>query len=103
MSNRTLEIFFQIMAVILIGVAAFFLWQGNYDGVFVSAVLGCVSFFLSFRFRVKERLDVREAERLERELARENYKGDLFEGEESEFEIEDLELDNQKEKVPVEK
>ena len=57
-----MERFFQILAVILIGVAAFFLWRGNTDGVFISAVLGAVSFFLSVRFQVKERLEKRENE-----------------------------------------
>jgi hypothetical protein len=57
-----MERFFQIMAVILIGVAAFFLWKGNNDALFVSAVLGAVSFFLSFRFQVRQRLDQREKE-----------------------------------------
>jgi uncharacterized membrane protein len=57
-----MERFFQILAVILIGVAAFFLWRGNTDAVFISAVLGAVSFFLSVRFQVKERLKKREIE-----------------------------------------
>ena len=52
--------FFQIAAVILIGVAAFFLYRGNSDGAFIAAVLGAVSFFLSVRFQVKERLKQRE-------------------------------------------
>ena len=51
---------FQIVAAILAGIAAYFLWAGNKDGAFVSAVLGCVSFFLSVRFQVKERNKVRE-------------------------------------------
>lgn len=55
-----MERFFQITAVILIGVAAYFLWSGNKDGVFISAVLGAVAFFLSIRFQVKERLKQRE-------------------------------------------
>jgi len=55
-----MERFFQILAVILIGVAAFFLYQGKTDGVFIAAVLGAVSFFLSVRFQVKERLKLRE-------------------------------------------
>ena len=58
-----MERIFQILAVILAGVAAYFLWTGNNDGAFVSAVLGCVSFFLSIRFQVKERNRVRELER----------------------------------------
>jgi hypothetical protein len=55
-----MERFFQIAAVILIGVAAYFLWKGNTDGVFIAAVLGAVSFFLSVRFQVKGRLKQRE-------------------------------------------
>jgi hypothetical protein len=53
---------FQIVAVILAGIAGYFLWMKNNDGAFVSAVLGCVSFFLSIRFQVKERNRIREAE-----------------------------------------
>ncbi len=57
-----LELLFKILAVIFIGIAAFFLWQGNKDGTFVAAVAGCVCFFLSVRFQVKERLNRRDAE-----------------------------------------
>ena len=57
-----MERLFQIAAVILIGVAAYFLWKGNSEGVFISAVLGAVAFFLSFRFQVKERLKQKETE-----------------------------------------
>ena len=53
---------FQIVAVILAGIAAYFLWTQNNDGAFVSAVLGCVAFFLSVRFQVKERNRIRETE-----------------------------------------
>ena len=60
-----LERIFQITAVILIGVAAFFLWNGNKDGVFIAAVLGAVSFFLSIRFQVKERLKQKEDKSVE--------------------------------------
>ena len=72
-----LEIVFQILAVILIGVAAIFLWLGNWDGVFVAAVLGSVSFFVSYRFQVKERMDKRaaEAEAKEAELESESEDG----------------------------
>lgn len=55
-----LELIFQILAVILIGVAAFFLWQGNRDRTFVAAVVGAVCFFLSIRFQVVERNKKRE-------------------------------------------
>lgn len=54
---------FQIVAVILAGSAAYFLWVGNKDGAFVSAVAGCVAFFLSIRFQVKARNAEREANR----------------------------------------
>ncbi len=57
-----MERFFQITAVILIGVAAYFLWNGNTDGAFIAAVLGAVAFFLSVRFQVKERLKRKEAD-----------------------------------------
>ena len=54
---------FQILAVVLAGAAAYFLWTGNKDYTFISVVLGCLSFFLSIRFQVKERNRIREAER----------------------------------------
>ena len=54
---------FQTVAVILAGIAAYFLWAGNKDGAFVSAVLGCVAFFLSVRSQVKERNRQRQTER----------------------------------------
>ncbi len=60
-----MERLFQILAVILIGVAAFFWWKGDNDGLFVAAVVGAVCFFLSIRFQVKERLKSREAEKQE--------------------------------------
>ena len=66
-----MERIFQILAVILAGVAAYFLWRGNGDGAFVSAVLGAVSFFLSVRFQVKERNRLREIERAKEEMIRE--------------------------------
>ena len=63
-----MERFFQIMAVILIGVAAFFLWKGNNDAMFISTVGGAVCFFLSIRFQVKERLEQREREKQKTEM-----------------------------------
>lgn len=62
-----MERLFQILAVILAGVAAFFLWQSKTDAMFVSAVFGAVCFFLSYRFQVQERLNQREQERQETE------------------------------------
>ena len=53
---------FQIAAVTLAGLAGYFFWIGNRDYAFVSVVLGCVAFFLSVRFQVKERNRIRAAE-----------------------------------------
>lgn len=57
-----MERIFQAVALILAAAAGYFLWAGNNDGAFVSAVLGCVSFFLSVRQQVKQRNDARDAE-----------------------------------------
>lgn len=65
-----MERVFQILAVGLALAAAYFMWTGNKDAAFISAVLGCVAFFLSIRFQVKARNSVREAER-ERDAATE--------------------------------
>jgi uncharacterized membrane protein YdjX (TVP38/TMEM64 family) len=67
-----MERIFQIAAVILIGVAAFFLWKGNNDWMFISAVVGAVCFFLSVRFQVKERMRQREKETQEFETTDEH-------------------------------
>jgi len=72
-----MERFFQITAVILAGVAAYFLWQGNADRAFVTAVFGAVSFFLSVRVAVKKRLTEREIER-EEEWRRQQFKEENF-------------------------
>ena len=69
-----MERVFQITAVILIGVAAYFLWRGDTDGTFVSAVFGAVAFLLSIRFQAKERLKQREIDemRVEEDATRGN-------------------------------
>jgi hypothetical protein len=54
---------FQIIAVGLIGLAAYFFWTGSTDAAFASAVLGCVSFFLSVRVQMKERNRILEEHR----------------------------------------
>ena len=58
-----MELVFRIVAVILIGIAACFFWRGNNDGAFISAVLGASAFFLSIRFRIKERLEEEKEKR----------------------------------------
>lgn len=77
-----MEIVFKILAVILGGVAAYFLWQGNADRAFAAAVFGAVSFFLSVRVEVKKRNTIREAERLREEEEKERRDAEEFEDEE---------------------
>jgi hypothetical protein len=66
-----MERLFQILAVILAGVAAYFFWQGNTEISFISGVFAAVSFFLSVRFQVRERMRQRVAEE-EAEIEEEN-------------------------------
>lgn len=73
-----MERVFQISAVILAGIAAFFLWRGNKDGAFVAAVLGAVSFFLSIRFQVKNRMKIREKKENWREGELEDFDSPLL-------------------------
>lgn len=54
------EHIFQLAAVIFGGITAYFIWDGNSDGVFVSAVLAAAAFFLSLRFQIKARNVLRE-------------------------------------------
>jgi hypothetical protein len=103
MSNKSIETFFQILAAVLMGVAAFFLWRENYEGVFVSGVLSSVSYFLSYRFQVKERLDIREAERLERENEEMNMNRNILKENTSLFDIEESDFEKGREKVLNEK
>ena len=58
-----IETVFQILAVVLAGAAAYFLYAGNRDGAFIAAVVGCCSFLLSLRFQAKARNKIRDAER----------------------------------------
>ena len=58
---------FQLLAVAFAGIAAFFYWRGNFDAMFVTAVIGAAAFFLSIRMQVKTRLDERRAKESEAE------------------------------------
>ena len=55
-------ILFQILAVILGGIAAFFLWKGDTEVVFVSGVLCACAYLMSLRFRIKARIRRRAEE-----------------------------------------
>ena len=61
-----MERLFQILAVILAGIAAYFLWRGNIENAFLTAIFGAVAFFLSVRFQVHERMKQRQEEREKR-------------------------------------
>jgi len=54
---------FQILAAILVCIAAYFLWMENKDGVLVATALAACSFFMSIRFQAKERLTRSATER----------------------------------------
>jgi hypothetical protein len=81
-----MERLFQILAVILGGVAAYFLWQGNADYTFAAVVFAAVSFFLSLRFQIKDRLSRHEAERRAEEEKWSAKDGEFEEIEEDELE-----------------
>jgi hypothetical protein len=55
------ERIFQVMAVALAGVAAWFLWNGDTDWLFAAAVLASCCFFISIRFQIKDRMQTRQA------------------------------------------
>jgi uncharacterized membrane protein YedE/YeeE len=57
---NNLELVFKILAIVLIGIAAFFLWLGNMDAVFFVAVIGAVCFFLSVRFQIVKKKDTND-------------------------------------------
>ncbi len=87
-----MELTFKILAVILGGVAAYFLWQGfPADYIFAAAVFAAVSFFISMRFQIKERLKGYEAERLEEEEKRRREEEEF----EEEFEEDEPEVDSE--------
>ncbi len=56
-----MEHIFQIVAVIFVVVAAYFLWSdSDKDYVFVASVFAIAAGFLSYRFRLKTRINKRE-------------------------------------------
>ncbi|QQS42695.1 MAG: hypothetical protein IPM63_07120 [Acidobacteriota bacterium] len=59
-----MENVFKAAVVVFVAAAAAFFFIGNIDGVFVSIVFACLSFFLIVRFQVKGRLAEREKELL---------------------------------------
>ena len=53
---------FQIIAAVLVGSAAFFLWQDNSDWALAAFAVGVCSYFLGMRFQIKKRLAERDTE-----------------------------------------
>ncbi len=51
---------FRIFIGVFLAIAGYFYWDQNRDGVFISAVLAAVCFFLSIRFKIKEKLSQEE-------------------------------------------
>lgn len=51
-----------MIAVVLAGIAAFFLHYGNKDAAFITIVFGCVSFFFSIRAQSKLRVEKENSE-----------------------------------------
>ena len=63
-----MERFLRILAVVLLGFAAFFMWRGDSDWLFACVVLSICAFFLSMRFKIKGRMRDREATNTPAEL-----------------------------------
>jgi hypothetical protein len=59
---------FQLLAVVLAGIAAYFLWTSQAEAAFVTVVLGVVSFFFGVRVDLKERNRIHKAEREANEI-----------------------------------
>ena len=58
---------FQLLAVVLAGAAAYFLWTSQPEAAFVTVVLGVVSFLFGVRTDMKEQNRIHKAEREEAE------------------------------------
>jgi hypothetical protein len=51
-----------ILAAVLVIIAAAFLWRNNMSAAFVTATLGAVAWFLSYRSQIRARLAATEAD-----------------------------------------
>jgi len=52
-----MEASLKIAALLFAGIAVYFWWAGNQDGIFVALVLAACCYFLSMRFQIKARLN----------------------------------------------
>lgn len=55
-----IELVLTIVAVALVGAAAYFYWAGNWDWTFAFGVLAACSFFLSLKYRIKGKMTTTE-------------------------------------------
>ncbi len=78
MTNPEIARIFRIIAVMIFVVAAYFIYQENVDGIFISVVFGSVAFLLSSRFESKEKILRHDQER---RLAQETALNELSEDE----------------------
>lgn len=51
-----MSLVFQIIAAVLVGLAAYFLWRDNFDWAFAAFAVGICSYFLGMRFQIKKRM-----------------------------------------------
>jgi 4-hydroxybenzoate polyprenyltransferase len=58
----SMTLVFQIIAAILVGSAAYFLWQDNFDWALAAFAVGVCSYFLGMRFQIKKRMAERESD-----------------------------------------
>jgi predicted membrane protein len=57
-----------ILAAVMVIVAAAFLWRNNMSAAFVTATLGAVAWFLSYRAQIRAKLGAAEVESSEPEI-----------------------------------
>ena len=69
--EMTTERIWIILAAVMVVVAAAFLWRNNMSAAFVTATLGAVAWFLSYRAQIRARLAATEADLEEAELSEE--------------------------------
>lgn len=67
-----MTIIFQVLAVILGGIAAYFLWSDNFDWAFAFVVFAICSYFIGMRFQIKARLEERKAAETQESVDDEN-------------------------------
>jgi len=65
----TTERIWIVVAAVMVAVAGAFVWWNNMSAAFVTATLGAVAWFLSYRAQIRARLAATEADLEEAELS----------------------------------